>query len=194
MMEKWRTNVTTPESEIAQWQRQLFEILEEFFERAHGCGITAVPSMGAFGDWIRANSEKFASRALVAYSWLYDQLAPFYEESRKSGIFGLAGRSGGSKLVLGGSSRFMRPQLNAVKKMVLYADTILIPDPILPWVESPRSEERFRDVLLAQNAFLLLHLKPLVDADLPYPPIVLFPSWEKTLELQDRQTREGQIA
>jgi hypothetical protein len=188
------TIVTTPESEIVLWQRRLFGILDEFFERAYGCGIAAVPEVDAFGDWIRANAEKFGSRGAEAHTWLYDQLARFYEESRNAGMFELAGRLGGAKLVLGGSSRFMNPQLGAVRKMVLYADTILIPDPILPWVESPRSEERFRDVLLAQNAFVLLHLKPLVDADLPYPPIMVFPSWEKTLELQDRQTREGQLA
>ena len=184
---------TTPEIGIAQWQRRYFGILEEFFERAHGCGIAAVPNVDAFGDWIRANAEQFGARGPGALTWLYDQLAQLYAESRKTDIFGLSGRIGGAKLVLGGSSRFMSPQLDAVRKMVLYADTIMIPDPILPWVESTRSEERFRDVLLIQNAFMLLHLKPLVDADLPYPPIVVFPSWEKTLELQDSQTQEGQL-
>jgi len=38
---------------------------------------------------------------------------------------------------------------------------------------------------------VLLHLKPLVDADLPYPPILVFPSWEKTLEEKDRHTQEA---
>jgi len=47
---------------------------------------------------------------------------------------------------------------------------------------------------MAENVFFLLHLKPLVDTDLPYPPIIVFPSWEKTLETQDSQTQEGQQA
>ncbi|HSE16286.1 MAG TPA: hypothetical protein VLB46_04490 [Pyrinomonadaceae bacterium] len=29
-------------------------------------------------------------------------------------------------------------QFDSVRKMLLYADTILIPDPILPWLESER--------------------------------------------------------
>jgi hypothetical protein len=45
------------------------------------------------------------------------------------------------KLVLGGSSRFLESQLNAVRQLLLYADTVLIPDPILPWIEVDRSEE-----------------------------------------------------
>ncbi|MGB8458493.1 MAG: hypothetical protein WCE50_12280 [Candidatus Acidiferrum sp.] len=73
--------------------------------------------------------------------------------------------------------------------MVLYADTILIPDPVLPWMEDPRGEERFRDVLLLQTVFTLLHLKPLVDADLPYPALIVFPSFERSLENKDPRTR-----
>lgn len=186
--------MTLPEIQVAAWQRRLFAVLQEFFQRAYGCGINSVPNTGAFGDWIRANARRFAERAPAAYTWAYDQLTDLYEESRKAGVFGLGKKLGGVKLVLGGSSRFTQSHLAAVTKMVLYADTVLIPDPILPWIESPRTEERFRHVLMAENAFMLLHLKPLVDADLPYPPIVVFPSWEKTLEVQDAQTRESQQA
>lgn len=38
---------------------------------------------------------------------------------------------------------------------------------------------------------MLLHLKPLVDAHLPYPAIVVFPSWEKSLEEKDEETQAG---
>ncbi len=75
--------------------------------------------------------------------------------------------------------------------MLLYADSILIPDPILSWIESPRSEERFRNVRLLEAAFVLLHLKPLVDADLPSSSIVIFPSFERSLEERDPTTQTG---
>jgi hypothetical protein len=73
--------------------------------------------------------------------------------------------------------------------MLLYADSILIPDPILPWIESPRVEEGFRSVRLLEAAFFLLHFKPLVEGDLPYPPILVFPSFEKSLEERDPTTQ-----
>lgn len=78
-----------------------------------------------------------------------------------------------------------------MRTSLLYADTVLIPDPVAPWIESARGEERFRDVLLLQNAHALLHLKPIVDADLPNLPIFVFPSWEKPLEERDPHTQRG---
>jgi len=62
---------------------------------------------------------------------------------------------------------------------------------VLPWLEADRREERFRHVLWLETCHALLHLKPLVDANLPSPPVLVFPSWEKTLEQQDATTREG---
>src|SRR5712692_1953651 len=73
--------------------------------------------------------------------------------------------------------------------MLLYADTILVPDPILPWMEAPRDDERFQHVLHIEAAFSLLHLKPIVDAQLPYPAVIVFPSYEKSLEIQDAKTQ-----
>jgi hypothetical protein len=174
-------------------QRKLFSILDEFFKMASGTGIEAVTDLSSFGGWVRKNSEAFAARGSRAFPWVYDSLVKFYDESRQQNIFSQAKQLGGIKLVLGGTSRFTGSHLNSVRKMLLYADTILIPDPILPWVESPREEERFRDVIFWEQVFILLHLKPIIDAELPYPAIVIFPSWEKSLEKQDSQTREGQI-
>jgi hypothetical protein len=68
-------------------------------------------------------------------------------------------------------------------------DTVLIPDPILPWLEVNRPEERFSLVWLFRTAYFILQLKPLVDADLPYPCLCIFPAWEKTAD-EDRRNRE----
>jgi hypothetical protein len=56
-----------------------------------------------------------------------------------------------------------------VSSSVLCSDTVLNPDPVLPWVESDRREERFGHVLLIQAVHALLQLKPLIDADLAQP-------------------------
>jgi hypothetical protein len=131
-----------------------------------------------------------AWRGEEAYRWADDALRKFHAESGIE-LFRASKSLGGMKLVLGGSSRFLGTHLDSVRKMTLYSDTILIPDPVLPWLESPRSEERFRLVNFLQAVFVLLHLKPLVDADLPYPAISVFPSWEKSFEEKDPQTIEA---
>lgn len=97
----------------------------------------------------------------------------------------------GSKLVLGGTQRFTTPALDAARSMLLYTDTVLIADPVLPWLEVDRSEERFRLTSMLEQVFYLSHLRPLVDADLPYPAIAVFPSWEKSLEDRDAVTQDG---
>jgi len=63
--------------------------------------------------------------------------------------------------------------------MVLYTDTVQIPDPIFAMIEAERPEERFHSVQILQEMFFLLRLKPLVDADLGVPPVVVFPSFDR---------------
>jgi hypothetical protein len=98
---------------------------------------------------------------------------------------------GGLKCVLGGTSRFTESALRGVRKFALYADTIFIPDPVLPWIEVDRIDERFPIIELILACQTLLLLKPLVDAKLSYPAIIVFPSWEKSLEANDVTTQDG---
>jgi hypothetical protein len=58
--------------------------------------------------------------------------------SRATGFFTLGTQRGGVTLVRGGSRRFTESHLASVRKNVLDADTIFIPDPNLPRVESGR--------------------------------------------------------
>ena len=97
----------------------------------------------------------------------------------------------GAKLVLGGTQRFTTPALAATRSMLLYADTVLIADPVLPWLEIDRSEEKFRLTSMLEQVFYLSRLRPLVDADLPYPAVAVFPSFEKSLEDRDAATQDG---
>lgn len=156
-------------------QQEFFQILAEFFERATGKKAANFATPDTFNETIRKDAENLGRRGEKAFSWGLDALVDFYSRQKMS-AFQSARETGGMKLVLGGSSRFTNTHLQATRKMLLYADTILIPDPVLPWIEIGREEEKFRHVNLLQNMFLLLHLQPLVDADLTYPAIIVFPS------------------
>jgi hypothetical protein len=173
---------------LATVQREFFEILDEFFRRATGSPAEEFAPLDSFGEMIRTEAQKIGPRAPQAYMYAYEALGSFYERFG-SHLFTEAKALGGLKLVFGGSSQLNRSQFEAVRKMLLYADSILIPDPILPWIESPRVEEGFRSVRFLEAAFFLLHFKPLVEGDLPRPPILIFPSFEKSLEERDPSTQ-----
>jgi hypothetical protein len=177
---------------LATVQREYFGILDEFFRRATGCSAEEFAPLDSFDEKISAEAKDLGPRAAQAFLYAHEALGVFYERF-SAYVFSEAKNLPGLKLVLGGTSHLGKSQLESVRKMLLYADSILIPDPILPWVESPRFEERFRNVSLLEAAFNLLHFKPLVDADLPSVPLVVFPSFEKTLEERD-PTTQGRIA
>jgi hypothetical protein len=179
-----------PIQNVINYQRDLFCRLDEFFSRATGKSATDFSTIDDFGDVVRGSAHQLLPRSKAAFQWLDDNLRPFYA-SEASEAFSAARKLGGMKLVLGGSSRFHDGHLASVSTSVLYSDTVLIPDPVLPWLEKERTEEKFRHVLLLQAVHALLHLKPLVDIDLQYPAVLVFPSWEKILEDNDEYTQEA---
>jgi len=176
---------------LIERQRTLFRLVSEFFERLTGEDVFSFAARGDFGDVIRARATQIAKKGEDAFPWFEREYRAYYGREVMA-AFTDARSLGGVKLVLGGASRFTESQLSSVRKMLLYADTILIPDPILPWFEAERKEERFRHVILIEQVFWLLHLQPLVEADLPYPAIVIFPSWERSLETRDETTQSAQ--
>lgn len=182
--------MTDPIKSTVEYGRELFDYYEEFFVRATGKSAAAFASVETFGDVIRASASEIAPRGEAAFCWLDTEVRAFHAR-RGIDVFKDAKQLGGMSLVLGGSSQFLSSQLNSVSTAVLYSDTVLIPDPIMPWLERDRTEEKFRHVLLLQAVHALLQLKPLVEADLPYPAVVVFPSWEKSLEEHDAQTQQG---
>jgi hypothetical protein len=178
------------EKEAAGYQIDLFQLLAEFFGRATGILPRNFATIENFDEEIRKQASMLAHRSEDAFTWADKELRRFYVEKGPT-IFRVASRLGGLKLGLGGSSRFLGSQLAAVNGSLLYADTILIPDPIAPWLGKERKEEKFRHVLMLQAAHALLHLKPIVDAKLPHCPVLVFPRWEKLLEDTDPQTIKG---
>src|SRR6266568_430824 len=184
--------MTLPHQGILPDQRRFFALLEEFFRRATGYSAEEFAKLGRFDEAIRANAERIGKRG-EAFPWIDSQLRSYYGQQANAS-YGFGKALGGMKLVLGGASTFAATQLAAVRKMILYSDTILLPDPVLPWFEDARPEERFRHARLLESVFFLLQLKPLVDADLPYPAILVFPSWERSLERHDPVTQQREIA
>lgn len=175
---------------IVEYERTFFSILDEFFIRATGSSATAFSNIDNFADTIHSRAQQIAPRGWDAFVWLEEQLRPLYGKNAGE-AFRLAKKLGGMKLVLGGGSRFLGSQLSSVSTSILYSDTVFVPDPIMPWLERERAEEKFRHVSLLQNAHALLHIKPLVDANLQYPAVLVFPSMEKTLEDKDQYTKDG---
>jgi hypothetical protein len=173
---------------LATVQRKYFEIVDEFFRMATGGAAEEFASLDNFDEKVRAKAGAIAPRAPQAYMYAHEALRSFYMQFG-SHLFSETKSVVGHKLVLGGTSGFYKSQFDTVRKMSLYADSILIPDPILPWIESARIEEGFRNVRLLEAAFFLLHLKPLVEADLRTSPIIVFPSYEKTIEERDPVTQ-----
>jgi hypothetical protein len=79
-----------------------------------------------------------APNSRLNHAWVHDELARSSEPSRARESFTLGTQLGGVTLVQGGSRRFAESHLASGRKIVLDADTMFIPDPILPWVKSAR--------------------------------------------------------
>lgn len=176
-------------------QREYFSILEEYFIRMAGTTHDKFADGDAFIKAMRQRVSNSADQARLnveadsAFFWFEQTIRNFYYKGMERGYEDIRSL-GGMKLVLDCGSYFTDSHFDATRKMLLYADTILIPDPVLPWIEAERHEERFNKVIMVDNIFTLLRLKPLVDANLPYPAIVVFPSWEISLEMEDKKTQE----
>lgn len=180
------------------YQNRYFEILSEFFISVTGKTPQQFSSLNSFPESIRNMGEEIskntsqASSLLSPYANLESKLKKLYLEE-SSTVFKAAQNIDACKLNLGGSTRFAGTQLNATRKALLYSDIVLIPDPIMPWLEKKRDEEEFQHVIPLQMAFFVLHLSDLTGNEFDIPPFFIFPSWEKTLEDNDKITQENSI-
>src|SRR5215475_1162612 len=77
-----------------------------------------------------------APNSRLNQAWVHDELARSSEPSRARGSFTLGTQLGCVTFVRGRSRRFAESHLASGRKIVLDADTMFIPDPILPWVKS----------------------------------------------------------
>lgn len=175
------------------YQNDYFEVLTEFF-----IGVTGkshddfcVPSefslaVNKLGEELKANADK-SRIAHHSYETLEEKLRKLYGQESIE-CFKAVQNINCCKVNLGGGSKFLETQLNATRKSLLITDIVLIPDPVMAWLETPREHEKFKLVQLLQAVYFILHLKDLMSEDFDLPPFIVFPSWEKTLEENDEET------
>jgi hypothetical protein len=177
------------EISLADGQSELFRLFAEIFVVLTGHSYDAIYSHEEIKESVlkqlRRSSESFERDFNAAMQ----NLGEFYNE-HSSVIFRHAKELGGLKVVLGGQRTFGSSALGGIRKMGLYVDTQLIPDPIYPFFET-ELHLKAKYVELMLNLHRILQLKPLVDARLPVPPILVFPSFEKILEERDVKTQVG---
>ena len=177
------------------YQARYFEILEEFFVDATGCSYDNFCHPSDFSQAVRTlghslrNNPSRTALSLSSFEVLANKLQKFYSEESPN-CFKSAKSIKCCKINIGGSSRFLETQLNAVKKTILLSDIVLIPDPVMPWLEVERKHESFGFINLIQSAYFVLQLKDLLSHEFDIPPFLVFPSWEKSLEANDQQTKD----
>lgn len=178
---------------ITIYQKEYFDILMEFFVGVTGktpkdfCETDRFPeTVREMGEIYKGNQSKL-QHSYNSYAKLEEKLKKLYGKESID-CFKSAKNINCCKVNLGGSSRFYETQLNATRKSILFSDIILIPDPVMPWLETQREHEKFKLVQILQAAYFILHLKDMLSDEFDLPPFLVFPSWEKSLEERDNVT------
>lgn len=178
------------EISLADGQSELFRLFAEVFVVLTGHSYDAIDSHADIKESVLAQLSGQTDDAYARkFNGAVKNLGEFYGK-HSAALFRHAKELGGLKVVLGGQRTFGSSARGGVQKMGLYVDTQLIPDPIFPFFEAElHLKARYVELLL--NLHQILQLKPLVDARLSVPPIVVFPSFEKNLEARDVMTQVG---
>lgn len=175
--------------DIADGQVELFRLFERAFRTFVGCSYQQVKSDLEIKNRVLDRVKNHLRKVQQQFNAAANELSDFYRR-HGSAIYGHAKGLGGLKLVLGGQRSFGPSALAGVQKMGLYVDTQLIADPIYPFLEGNLHLNALHlQLMIALHN--VLQLKPLVDARLPVPPVLVFPSFEKLLEANDVQTQAG---
>lgn len=174
-------------NQLYKYQSDYLDILNEFFIGVVGKCSSSFNSFDEVHNELKNNLDK-SDNVMQCFSDMVQGLCALYS-SRGQDAFKFAKELNACKLVLGGGSRFYGTQLNATKRALLFADTVLIPDPILPFLERERVEEKFQYILILKAAFFVLQMKDLNSSAFDMLPFFIFPSWEKSLEDHDQHTQ-----
>ncbi|EIV8471574.1 hypothetical protein PP666_001828 [Vibrio vulnificus] len=174
-------------NQLYKYQSDYLDILDEFFTGVVGKCSSSFISFDEVHHELKNNLDK-SDHVMYCFSDMETRLRALYSNCGPD-AFKFAQELNACKLVLGGSSRFYGTQLNATKRALLFADTVLIPDPILPYLERERDEEKFQYILILKAAFFVLQMKDLNSSAFDMLPFFIFPSWEKSLEEYDQHTQ-----
>lgn len=178
------------------YQKSYFELIHNFFVKFVGKNPDDFKDFESLGLYIKEiyennkNNISYLSHLIQIRKDFLEKLVNLYK-TESAQAFKAAQNLDVFKINLGGSSRFLKTQLNAVRKSLLLTDLVLIPDPILPWIENERAEEKLKNLRIIEAVYFVLHLKDLLAEDFEIPPFFIFPSWEKMLEEKDEITKEN---
>lgn len=184
-----RSQQTTAPLDPQEAQWELFRLFSLMFAALTGVDV------GQIGDFDEVRTRLIArvrdehSSLANSFNAAAAELAEFYRV-RSNEIFKYAKSLGGMKVVTGGQRQFTESGLNATRISGLYIDTQLIPDPVYPFLADELALNA-KHLQLAHVLYFILQLQPLVNARLPVPPVVVFPSFEEPLEKHDPVTQIG---
>lgn len=172
-------------------QNQLFDNLSETIQQIAGKGDWHKKTEDDFFNSISNQIEKQGKLKFAqAIENRTIDLAKFYENHRIS-IYRQAKKIGGLKLNIGGQREVTKTTISGIKRMALYADTQLIPDPIYPFFSTKTLSLKNHVASFMRQAFYLNKFTPLVQKDIENPPVFIFPSFENELEERDAHTQCG---
>lgn len=173
-------------------QCELFRLFEKLFIGLTGVSSGLVKSEEEIQKRLIARLRTRSGRVFEGLNSAVEEIQEFYTLNA-SAMFRASQQLGGLKVVLGGQRAFGASALAATRVAGLYCDTQLIPDPVYPFFIG----ELHLNAMHLQLALVLFHilpLRPLVEARLSEPPILLFPSFEQRLERHDAVTQAGVAA
>ena len=174
---------------ITEAQPELFRLFAQLFAALTGRAVALIANEKEIKDRMLWRVEHEPDAMAGGVNAATDELAAFYSAHAVK-LFQHAKTLGGMRLVTGGQRAFGPSALNAVRITGLYADTQLLPDPVYPFL-SADLHLNAKHLQLAVVLFYVLQLRPLVDAELPVPPVFVFPSFEEALEERDAHTKHG---
>ncbi|EKD98005.1 MAG: hypothetical protein ACD_23C00627G0001 [uncultured bacterium] len=170
-------------------QCELFHHFERLFAALTGVAVEHIANFEDVRSRLIARGRDEYKALASSFNSAAEELTAFYTAHGQE-MFRYAKGLGGMKVVAGGQRQFTESGLEATRISGLYTDTQLTPDPVYPFFASdlPLNAKQLQ---LALVLYYLLQLKPLVNARLPVPVIVVFPSFEEPLEENDASTKAG---
>lgn len=170
-------------------QCELFRLFEELFVNLTGVASDAVSSEEEIKVRMLHRIRSRKNDAFNDFNATADELEHLYQQNAAP-VFKIAKSLGGVKVVTGGQRAYGPSALTATRIAGLYCDTQLIPDPVYPFFAGDLHLNA-KHLQLAIVLFYILPLRPLVDARLQEPPVLIFPSFEEGLEEKDAITQSG---
>lgn len=181
--------VSSPTLPTSDAQPELFRLFAQLFSALTGRAVELIATEAEIKERMLSRATHEIEAMKTAVNAAVDELAAYYNANAIR-LYQHAKTLGGMRLVTGGQRTFGPSALNAVRITGLYADTQLIPDPIHPYLSADLNLNA-KHLQLAHALFYVLQLRPLVDAELPVPPVFIFPSFEEALEERDAHTKYG---